>query len=118
MVLKQIRETFLDGVLDYGTYQTQRSPTRKDLGKTFVSVGRLFYRKLAVRESDYLLQNQVFDQQIDLKVKTVLPPSLRTIDKQRMKVQIGADLYDIIQTDRDTSYLYFYLHKIGDDPDE
>jgi len=117
MPLERVRETFNDGVLKYGSYKTIRSDSRKIIGKEFEEQGRLFYRELSVRESDYL-QFGAMGSTLDLKLKTPMPPSLRKIDKDNLIVQIDGDDYTIITTDRDTSYLYFYLHKVDGDKNE
>lgn len=111
MAQERVRETFNDGVLKYGTYKTIRSESRKVIGQEFVSQGTLFYREMSVRDSDYL-QFGAMGSTLDLKVKTPMPPSLRKVDKDNLKVQIDEDEYEIINTDRDSYYLFFYLHKI------
>ncbi|KHD85680.1 hypothetical protein NG54_07915 [Heyndrickxia ginsengihumi] len=111
MPLERVRETFNDGLLQYGTYKTKRSESRKVIGKEFVPQGSLFYRELSVRDSDYL-QFGAMGSTLDLKLKTPMPPSLRKIDKENLFVQIDGDDYIIINTDRDSNYLYFYLHKV------
>jgi hypothetical protein len=114
MALERIRETFNDGMLQYGENKTIRSETRKNLGRKFVPSGSLFYRIMTIRESDYL-QNDAMGERIDLKLKAQLPPSLRKIDKDKVKIKVDSDLYDVITTDRDNNYLYFYLHRIEGD---
>lgn len=109
--MDQYRETFNDGVLFYGSYKTIRSESRKTIGKQFVQQGKLFYRELSVRDSDYL-KFGAMGSTIDIKVKTPMPPSLRSIDKSVLIVKINDDEYNIINTDRDRHYLYFYLHKV------
>lgn len=117
MANKQIRETFNDGLLEYGLYKTQRNAARKVLGKTFERVGALFYRELALRESDHS-QYGAAGTSLDLKVKTLAPPNLR-ISKDDMMVKINEQMYSIIWVDSDKkTYLYFYLHAIEGEKDE
>lgn len=110
---EQIRETFNDGILKYGKYETIRSENRKRTGKNFAQDGVLFYRELSVRESDYL-QYGAMGSTLDLKVKTPMPPSLKNINKDSMIIKIGDIDYNIINVDRDKNYLFFYLHKVGE----
>ncbi|NCG67800.1 phage head closure protein [Bacillus coagulans] len=109
--MERVRETFNDGVLTYGAYKTIRTESRKVTGKQFVEQGRLFYRALSVRESDYL-QFGAMGSTLDLKVKTQMPPALRQIDKDKLIVRIADQDFNIITVDRDNHYLYFYLHKV------
>nr|WP_259544999.1 phage head closure protein [Heyndrickxia oleronia] len=111
MALERIRETFNDGVLLYGTYKTIRSESRKTIGKDFVQQGRLFYKELSIRDKDYL-KFGAMGSSLDIKVKTNMPPNLRSIDKNAMIVKINDDEFNIVGTDRDKQYLYFYLHRI------
>lgn len=117
MALEQVRETFNDGVLQYGNYQTLRSESRKRIGKTFVSSGSLFYRELSVRESDYL-QFGAMGSTLDMKIKTPMPPLLKNINKDNLIIKINDADYNIIKADRDRKYLYFYLHKVEGDVSE
>lgn len=113
---KQIRETFNDGLLEYGLYKTQRNTARKVLGKTFERVGALFYRELSIRESDHS-QYGSSGTSIDLKVKTLAPPTLR-VSKDDMMVKINDQMYSVIKVDGDKQYLYFYLHTIEGEKNE
>jgi SPP1 family predicted phage head-tail adaptor len=113
VALERIRETFNDGVLQYGKFKTQRSDNRKNLGRSFVPSGTLFYRKLSVRESDYLEFGSM-GSTLDLKVKTPVPPGLTKLNKDTFVIRIDDEDYEIIATDRDSFYLYFYLHKVGE----
>lgn len=111
MALERIRESFNDGVLKFGTYTTKRSESRKVIGKDFVEIGKLFYRELSVRDTDYL-KFGAMNSRLDMKIKTPMHPSLRKIDKENLIAKIDNDDYTIITTDRDKNYLYFYLHKV------
>ncbi|WP_244913442.1 phage head closure protein [Heyndrickxia sporothermodurans] len=117
MARERIREVFNDGLLKYGAYKTIRSDSRKVIGKQFEEQGRLFYKELSVRDRDYLDFGSM-GSTLDMKVKTPMPPSLRKIDKDNLIVQIDGDDYTIITTDRDSNYLYFYLHKTDGEANE
>ncbi|MBS4171940.1 phage head closure protein [Bacillus sp. FJAT-49736] len=108
------RETFNDGVLRYGHKTTQRSETRKRIGEKFQEEGKLFYREMSYRESDYSLADAL-GSKLDLKVKTLFPPSFRKIDKNKLIVLIDDVEYESINVDHDSSkmYLFFYLQKVG-----
>lgn len=111
---KRLRETFNDGVLSFGHRVTQRSETGKKIGETFMEEGRLFYREMSHREADYRLVDAL-GSSLDIKVKTMYPPSFRTVDCNRLVIHIGEDEYETIRVDTDEtkSYLYFYLQKVG-----
>ena len=117
MALERVYETFNDGVLKYGTYTTIRSESRKVIGKAFAEQGSLFYRELSVRDSDYL-QFGAKGSTLDMKIKTPMPPALKKIDKDNLIIKIDNDDYNIIYTDRDKNYLYFYLHKVDGEANE
>lgn len=107
-------ETFNDGVLSFGRRVTQRSATGKKIGEAFVEEGRLFYREMSHREADYRLVDAL-DSSLDIKVKTLYPPTFRKIDRSKLVIRIGNDEYETIQVDSDAtkSYLYFYLQRVG-----
>lgn len=117
MAQTRIQETFNDGVLKFGSYKTIRAENRKITGKQFVELGRLFYRELSVRESDYL-QFGAMGSTLDVKLKTLMPPSLRKFDKDKLIVRIDEQDYNIITVDRDMNYLYLYLHKMDGETNE
>lgn len=114
---ERIREVFNDGVLLYGKYKTLRSDSRKVIGKEFIKEGHLYYKEMSVRDSDYLKFGSM-GSTLNMKVKTLMPPSLRRIDKASLIVRIDGDDFTIIDTDRDKNYLYFYLHKTDGDSNE
>lgn len=108
------REVFNDGFLYYGHKKTTRSASKKTIGSVFTEEGRLAYKEVSVRESDYSLA-ETLGSKLDLKVKTPYPPSFREIDKDKLKVLIRGNEYDVIKVDPDnvTRFLYFYLQKVG-----
>lgn len=108
------RETFNDGVLQYGHKITQRTSTGKRIGETFNAEGALYFNEMSYRERDYQLANSM-DSRLDLKVKTPYPPSFRKIDKNKLIVRIDGQDYETIQVDHDKSkiFLFFYLQRVG-----
>jgi SPP1 family predicted phage head-tail adaptor len=114
MALKQYRETFNDGFLEYGHKQTKRTEKGKRIGELFVSAGKLAFKELSARESDFQLAG-IMSASLDLKVKTLYPPAFRTINKSKLKVIISTVEYDVIKVDSNNqkSHLYFYLQKVG-----
>lgn len=112
--MEQYRETFNDGVLVYGHKITKRSETGKRIGETFTAEGKLFFREMSCRQSDYEFSNAI-GSRLDLKVKTPYPPSFRKIDKNKMLVQIDGIGYEIINVDHDTTkqFLFFLLQRVG-----
>jgi hypothetical protein len=114
MAMKPYRETFNDGFLQYGYKQTQRSPTGKRIGEILIPEGKLAFNEMSCRDSDYQMAG-ILGVSLDLKVKTLYPPSLRNVKKNKFKVAINALEYDVIKvdSDREKNYLYFYLQEVG-----
>lgn len=111
MVQKAYRETFNDGFLQYGYKKTERSEEGKRIGEKFHAEGRLAYKEMSFRDSDY--QIGVLTTGLDLKVKTLYPPSFKKINKNKLKVLIDVIEYDVIKADSDSNkqYLFFYLQQ-------
>jgi hypothetical protein len=114
VITKPIHEVFNDGYLDYGYKQTQRSPTGKRIGEVFVAKGKLAFKELSCRDSDYQMAG-LMRASLALKVKTPYPPSFRMISKSKLKVVISGIEYDVINVDSDPGkrYLFFYLQEVG-----
>ncbi|MEH7490834.1 phage head-tail adapter protein [Neobacillus niacini] len=114
MATKLYRETLNDGFLQYGHKQTQRSYTGKRIGEIFNPEGKLAFKEMSCRDSDYQMVG-ILGASLDLKVKTLYPPSLRNVNKDKFKVVINAVEYDVIKVDSDSEkiYLYFYLQEVG-----
>lgn len=113
--MKPYRETFNDGFLQYGHKQTQRSATGKRIGEAvFKPDGKLAYKEMSCRDSDYQMA-EIMGASLDLKVKTLCPPSLKKMNKNKFDVVIDSIEYDVIKVDSDSSrlYLFFYLQKVG-----
>lgn len=112
MVLKSYRETFNDGFLEYGYKKTERSEGGKRIGEKFHADGKLAYKEMSVRDSDYQIVG-VLTTGLDLKLKTLYPPSFRKINKNKLKAQIEGIEYDVIKADPDSNkqYLFFYLQQ-------
>jgi SPP1 family predicted phage head-tail adaptor len=112
--MKSYRQTFNDGFLIYGHKQTQRSSTGKRIGEDFQPEGKLAFKEMSCRDSDYQLAG-LMGVSLDLKVKTPYPPFFRNINKSKVKVIIKGIEYDVIKADSDASknYLYFYLQEVG-----
>jgi hypothetical protein len=114
MAMKPYRETFNDGYLQYGHKQTQRSSTGKRIGEIFTPEGKLAFKEMSCRDSDYQMAG-ILGASLDLKVKTLYPPSFRNVNKNKYKVAINYVEYDVIKVDSDSEkiYLYFYLQEVG-----
>lgn len=108
------RETLNDGFLQYGSKQTQRSTSGKRIGDTFSAQGKLAFKEMSARESDYQLIGTL-GAKLDRKVKTLYPPSFRNINKSKLKVVIQSVEYDVVRVDPDNGnqFLYFYLQEVG-----
>lgn len=107
-------EVFNDGYLRYGKKQTQRSTTGKRIGEAFVESGKLAFKELSARESDYK-NCGMMGAKLDQKVKTLFPPSFKKVNKSKLKIIIDSIEYDVIKVDPDNAkqYLYFYLQEVG-----
>jgi hypothetical protein len=112
VAVKPYRETFNDGFLSYGHKQTQRSATGKRIGEAFTEEGKLAFKEMSCRDQDYHMAG-IMGASLDRKVKTLYPPSFRTINKNKLKVVISNIEYDVITVDSDGMYLYFYLQEVG-----
>lgn len=112
MAVKPYRETFNDGFLSYGHKQTQRTQNGKRIGDVFMEKGKLAFQEMSCRDQDYQMTG-IMGASLDRKVKTLYPPSFRTINKNKLKVVINNIEYDVITVDSDRMYLYFYLQEVG-----
>jgi SPP1 family predicted phage head-tail adaptor len=112
--MKPYRETFNDGFLQYGHKETQRSETGKRIGESFTAEGKLAFKEMSCRDSDYQMAG-LMGASLDLKVKTLYPPSFRGINKSKLKVIVSSVEYDVIKVDSDSgkNYLFFYLQEVG-----
>ncbi len=113
--MERYRETFNDGFLEYGHKQTQRSSTGKRIGDSFSPEGKLAFKEMSCRDSDYQLAG-LMGASLDLKVKVPYPPSFRKIKKSKLKVVISEVEYDVIKADSDSEkyFLFFYLQEVGE----
>ncbi|MGF3103655.1 head-tail adaptor protein [Rossellomorea sp. DUT-2] len=108
------RETFNDGMMQYGYTKTTRSESGKDMGKVFSPEGKLAFKELSCRDRDYELAGAL-DSRLDRKIKTLSPPLFRKQSNSNLKVAIESVEYDVIEVDSDPSrrYLFFYLQRVG-----
>lgn len=104
-------EQFNDGLLQYGVIETERENGKK-IGEKFNRVGKLYFNRMTIRQSDYDLQEGATSQGIDLKVKTYF---VKDVSKDAHQVLIGDTKFNIYQidADNDDKYLYWYLSKEG-----
>lgn len=112
---KKIRDTHNDGFLQYGTKETARSAKGKRIGgDKFVQIGRLAFKELSCRDSDYELA-KALTATLNLKVRTLCPPTFKRQDMSKLKVLLNNIEYDVIKADSDYEkrYLYFYLQEVG-----
>lgn len=111
--MDRVRETFTDGVLVYGHYTTKLSAKKKVIGKEFVKEGKLFFRELYARESDFLTCSSM-GAVLEVKLKTLFPPVFRKVNKTDLVVKIDETEYEVIKADdSDKHYIYFFLAKSG-----
>ncbi|MBO0586460.1 phage head-tail adapter protein [Sporosarcina sp. E16_8] len=110
----QVRETYNDGFVTYGYKETKRTETGKRIGETFQAVGRLAYKEISCRDTDYQLAS-FMSATLDYKLKTLFPPSFHGINRSKLKVVKDGIEFDVIKVDpdREKSCLYFYLQEVG-----
>jgi len=103
-----------DGFIQYGIMETIRSEKGKRIGNTFLPQGRLAYQEMSCRDEDYQLA-QVMSKSLDIKIRTLCPPSLAKVNKSKLTIVKDDIQYDVIKCDVDRSkrYLYFYLQEVG-----
>ncbi|MBP3951129.1 head-tail adaptor protein [Bacillus suaedae] len=113
--MEQHRETFNDGFLEYGRNVTRRTEKGKRAGKEFIPEGKLAFRLMNARDSDYMFAGSM-GSSLDLKIKTRFPPSFLNISKSDMLCVIDNNEFEVIKVDHDREkrYLYFYLQKVGE----
>ena len=104
-----------DGFLIYGTDETIQSAKGKNIGETFKRMGRLAYQEMSARDEDYEMAQNINSSVLNLKVRTLCPPSLWKGNRSNLKVIIDNMKYDVIKadSDREKRYLYFYLQEVG-----
>lgn len=114
MAQKSYRDTQNDGYLEYGIRKTERNERKARIVGEFESMGRLAFKEMSCRESDYLLA-KALSASLDLKIRTFYPPNLKNFPKQKLKIILNSTEYDVIKVDddREKRYLYFYLQEVG-----
>jgi len=112
---KKIRDVLNDGYIEYGTNETERSAKGTRIGSAYKKFGRLAYQEMSCRDEDYKLA-EAMSSSLDLKIRTLYPPNLRNVNKNKLKIVLDGTTYDAIKvdTDREKMYLYFYLQEVGE----
>lgn len=114
MAQERIRDVLNDGYALYGVKETKRSDRGKRIGDAFKPMGRLAYKEMSCRDSDYEMA-KVMTAVLDIKIKTLCPPQLRDFDRSKLTIIVEGKEFDVIKCDRDkvNNYLYFYLQEVG-----
>ncbi|WP_107838391.1 head-tail adaptor protein [Metasolibacillus meyeri] len=114
MANKKIRDKLNDGFLQYGKKETERSERGKRIGEIFIPLGKLAFEEMTCRDEDYSFAHSM-NSILSLKVRTLYPPNLRGISKNKLKVVVNEIEYDVIKVDKnkEKSYLYFLLQEVG-----
>lgn len=114
MAQERIRDVLNDGFIEYGTRKTKRSDRGKRTGKDFQTMGRLAYKEMSCRDSDYEMA-KVMSAVLDVKIKTLCPPQLKDFDRSNLVIVVEGKEFDVIKCDREkvNNYLYFYLQEVG-----
>lgn len=111
-MMDRIRETFNDGILEYGHEEDILSDKKKRIGKDFVSSGKLFFKEMYARDADHQMCNSL-GATLELKLKTLAPSSFRKKDLTNYVCIVNGQKYEVIKADYDKNYIYFYLTKTG-----
>lgn len=114
--LDRIRITLNDGVLRYGYQETLLSEKKKVIGKKFVEEGKLFFKELYARDSDYQICNSI-GSKLERKVQTLLARHSQINVLTNKTISIDGDLFEVIRADQDKNYLYLYLSRVGEHAD-
>lgn len=103
-------ESFNDGILQYGEVKAIFAEgVNKKIGEELVPKGKLCFRNINARESDYILAD-ARGSVLDRKVKAPYHKNLKNTDK----VMIEGALYDVIKLDDENKrFWYIYLQKAG-----
>lgn len=112
--MERIRETFNDGAPFELVKQTVlRNASRVRIGSEEKTFARLHFRKMMMRDSDSYALGEAISSKVSLKVKTMFHPIVKKELKNKYFIKLGSDKYNIIYTDYDAYYCYFYLERIG-----
>lgn len=102
---------FNDGLLDFGTYDTERDESGAKKGKVFKSKGTAYFENESIRQSDVEMYHSKHST-VSLKVSTYFVPGV----EESLKVKIDNVLYELLKIDptKDRKLMYWYLGKLGD----
>lgn len=116
--MERIRETFNDGVFELRRQVTKRNAAREKVGVSTVTITKLHYRRMAMRDADVYSLGDGIAAKVTTKLKTVLHPKLRDAVKNHLFVTITGDDYNILYSDYDAKYCYLYLERMADNGPE
>lgn len=104
-----IDEPLIDGMLEYGTTIVQRDAQKKEIGRTFKSIGSLWFNYREISDYDTRLYDGLNTSE-SIKVKTYYVPEI----EQGLKVQINGTTYDITGTnaDDDRKFRFWLLTRV------
>lgn len=106
---RYIDEPLNDGVMQYGTVVVLRDAQRKDAGRSFNTIGELWFSYKSISDYDISIYPALASQE-DIKVMTYYIPEVQ----QGLKVKIGEVMFDITGTnaDDDRKYRYWLLTRV------
>lgn len=114
--MERIRETFNDGPpLLLMEQTTVRNAARVKIGTEETTVAKLHFKRMMIRDSDSSILGDAIVSKVSLKVKTMFHPIVKTELKNKYFIKLGSDKFNIIYSDYDNFYCYFYLERIGSD---
>lgn len=115
--MKRIRETFNDGRLSIVKKTTIRNEFKVKTGTEYTDLISLRFRKMTMRESDVLSIGEVNASKVTTKVKTMFAPIIKGEIKNKYFVKIDSSIFNVIYSDYDKYYCYFYLERVVEDDD-
>lgn len=97
-----------DGILSYGTVESQFNASKKKIGEDFTVAGRLHFAIMNIREQDLETANN-FGYSIDLKIKV---PRNKDLDSKD-KILLNDVLYNVKRNEINNKDRFLYLEKVG-----
>ncbi|TWW13169.1 hypothetical protein LABALGNA3A7_09750 [Dellaglioa algida] len=117
--MDRIRETFNAGPpLQLLKQTTIRNEARVQIGTEDKIVAKLHFNKMMMRDADSYALGDELASKVSRKVKTMFHPIIKNELKNKYFIKINNDKYNIIYTDYDDYYCFFYLERIGSNGSE
>lgn len=114
--MDRIRETFNDGPpLELLEQSVIRNEARVRIGTKDKVIARLHFKKMMMRDADAYSLGEALASKVTQKVKTMFHPLIKDELKNKYFIKINNNKFNIIYTDYDNYYCFFYLERVGSD---